>query len=89
MDPEKQKQIASKGGKASHAMGKAHEFSSEEARGAGRKGGQAVSRDRAHMSAIGQKGGRSSGSSRARQAQTNQQSQISSLSSLNQEEEDS
>ncbi|MEK7511166.1 MAG: KGG domain-containing protein [Patescibacteria group bacterium] len=41
MDEEKQREIASKGGKAAHAKGTAHEFSSEEAREAGRKGGQA------------------------------------------------
>lgn len=44
MDPEKQREIASKGGKAAHAKGTAHEFSSEEAREAGRKGGQARGR---------------------------------------------
>jgi general stress protein YciG len=44
MDPAKQKEIASKGGKAAHAKGTAHEFSSEEAREAGRKGGQARGR---------------------------------------------
>lgn len=41
MDPEKQRKIASKGGKAAHAKGTAHEFTSEEARRAGRKGGKA------------------------------------------------
>jgi uncharacterized protein len=41
MDPEKQREIASKGGQAAHAKGTAHEFDSEEARNAGRKGGQA------------------------------------------------
>jgi general stress protein YciG len=41
MDPEQQREIASKGGKAAHESGNAHEFSSEEAREAGRKGGQA------------------------------------------------
>ena len=41
MDQEKQREIASKGGKAAHAKGTAHEFSSEEAREAGRKGGEA------------------------------------------------
>lgn len=66
MDPAKQKEIASKGGKAAHAKGTAHEFTSDEARVAGRKGGEAVSRDRAHMSAIGREGGHSRG--RARQA---------------------
>jgi len=40
MDPEKQRKIASKGGKAAHAKGTAHEFTPEEAKAAGRKGGQ-------------------------------------------------
>jgi general stress protein YciG len=39
MDPERQRQIASAGGKAAHLKGSAHEFSSAEAREAGRKGG--------------------------------------------------
>ncbi len=43
MDPEKQREIASKGGKAAHQSGNANEFTSEEAREAGRKGGQAHS----------------------------------------------
>ena len=64
MDPTKQREIASKGGRAAHAKGTAHEFTSEEARVAGRKGGEAVSRDRAHMSAIGREGGHSRGRSR-------------------------
>jgi general stress protein YciG len=41
MDPNKQREIASKGGKAAHEKGTAHEFTSEEARLAGRKGGAA------------------------------------------------
>jgi len=41
MDPQRQREIASEGGKAAHQSGNAHEFSSEEARQAGRKGGQA------------------------------------------------
>ncbi|HEX7282381.1 MAG TPA: KGG domain-containing protein [Vicinamibacterales bacterium] len=41
MSPEKQREIASKGGRAAHAKGTAHEWSAEEARRAGRKGGQA------------------------------------------------
>lgn len=57
MDPQKQKEIASRGGKAAHAKGTAHEFTTEEARDAGRKGGLIVSRDRAHMVAIGREGG--------------------------------
>ena len=40
MTPEKQREIASKGGRAAHAKGTAHEWTSEEARQAGRKGGQ-------------------------------------------------
>src|SRR5690625_6045954 len=42
MDEQKQREIASKGGKAAHAQGKAHEFSSEEAREQGAKGGRAA-----------------------------------------------
>ena len=41
MDPQKQREIASKGGKAAHQKGRAHEFTPEEARVAGRKGGLA------------------------------------------------
>ncbi len=40
MSPEKQREIASKGGRAAHQKGTAHEWTSEEARTAGRKGGQ-------------------------------------------------
>ena len=43
MDPDKQRAIAAQGGRAAHAQGVAHEFDSEEARAAGRKGGQARS----------------------------------------------
>jgi general stress protein YciG len=64
MDTSKQREIASKGGRAAHAKGTAHEFTSDEARVAGRKGGEAVSKDRAHMSAIGREGGHSRGRSR-------------------------
>jgi general stress protein YciG len=41
MDPEMQRRIASEGGRASHESGRGHRFTSEEARAAGRKGGQA------------------------------------------------
>lgn len=41
MDQKKQREIARKGGKAAHEQGKAHEWTSEEAREAGRKGGSA------------------------------------------------
>jgi general stress protein YciG len=40
MTPEKQREIASKGGRAAHQKGTAHEWTSDEARSAGRKGGQ-------------------------------------------------
>lgn len=40
MSPEQQREIASKGGRAAHQKGTAHEWTSEEARQAGRKGGQ-------------------------------------------------
>jgi uncharacterized protein len=61
MDDEKQREIASKGGHAAHEQGKAHEFNSREAREAGRKGGEEVSKDRSHMAEIGKKGGESRG----------------------------
>lgn len=41
MDPATQRRIASEGGKASHESGRGHQWTSEEARAAGRKGGQA------------------------------------------------
>jgi len=40
MSPEKQREIASKGGRAAHEKGTAHEWTADEARTAGRKGGQ-------------------------------------------------
>lgn len=46
MDPERQRQLASEGGKEAHRSGRAHEFTSEEAREAGRKGGLARSKNR-------------------------------------------
>jgi len=65
MDTSKQREIASKGGRAAHAQGRAHEFSADEARTAGRKGGEVVSRDRAHMAAIGRAGGQARGRNRS------------------------
>ena len=49
MDRAKQREIASKGGKAAHQKGTAHEWTSEEAREAGRKGGMASHRRRREM----------------------------------------
>ena len=45
MDPDRQRQIASRGGKAAHASGNAHQFNATEAREAGRKGGLAGRRN--------------------------------------------
>ena len=66
MDSDTQRRIASKGGRAAHEQGTAHEFSPTEAREAGRKGGQAVSRNRAHMAEIGRRGGEARGANRRR-----------------------
>lgn len=68
MDENQQREIASKGGQAAHAKGTAHEFNSEEARRAGQKGGEAVSRNREHMADIGRKGGESRQSAHRAQA---------------------
>lgn len=68
MDQNQQREIASKGGQAAHAKGTAHEFNSEEARRAGQKGGEAVSRNREHMADIGRKGGESRQSAHRAQA---------------------
>jgi general stress protein YciG len=57
MDADTRRQIASAGGKAVHSQGKGHEFTPEEARRAGRKGGAVVARDVAHMAEIGRRGG--------------------------------
>jgi hypothetical protein len=50
MSPEKQKEIASKGGRAAHQKGTAHEWTSDEARTAGRKGGQVSRGGRGRLS---------------------------------------
>jgi uncharacterized protein len=60
MDAQKQREIARKGGRAAHQKGTAHEFTIDEARAAGRKGGESVSSDREHMSRIGRLGGKRS-----------------------------
>jgi general stress protein YciG len=63
MDRAKQREIASKGGKAAHQKGTAHEWTSEEAREAGRKGGMASHRRRKQMMDTGEGGPEGSGSS--------------------------
>jgi uncharacterized protein len=65
MNTEKQREIARKGGRAAHEKGTAHEFTPDEARAAGRKGGERVSSNREHMSRIGRMGGKSSAQRRS------------------------
>ena len=68
MDRHKQREIARKGGMAAHRKGTAHEFTTEEARFAGRKGGQRVATNRGHMIEIGRVGGRRSAERRKNRA---------------------
>ena len=79
MTADKQREIARKGGRAAHERGTAHEFTKDEARAAGRKGGEAVSANRTHMAEIGRLGGRRSAgrrSSTAAVATANGQAQV-------------
>jgi general stress protein YciG len=69
MDPEKQAEIASMGGKRAHEKGTAHVFSSAEASAAGKKGGTTVAKDRKHMSDIGRLGGLANKRPKRRQEQ--------------------
>jgi general stress protein YciG len=46
MDPKRQREIASMGGRTAHQKGTAHEFTSAEAADAGRKGAEAKKRNR-------------------------------------------
>jgi len=57
MSDARQRAIAAEGGRAAHHRGTAHEFSKAEAREAGQKGGEAVSKNRSHMAEIGRRGG--------------------------------
>ena len=70
MSSDQQREIARKGGRAAHERGTAHEFTSDEARAAGRKGGERVSSDRRHMAEIGRLGGRRSAGRRASKPQS-------------------
>jgi general stress protein YciG len=60
MSKDRQREIAKRGGQVAHERGTAHEFSGAEAREAGRKGGEVVSRNREYMSRIGREGARKS-----------------------------
>ncbi len=57
MNKDAHRELARSGGMAAHAMGLAHQFTSELAREAGRKGGVKTAANREHMAAIGRKGG--------------------------------
>jgi general stress protein YciG len=70
MDEDKQREIASQGGRAAHESGNAHEFDSEEAREAGSKGGQA----RGDKQGISEQGGGTRGGSSEQHAQAGSQS---------------
>lgn len=87
MDEQKQREIASKGGRAAHEQGTAHKFTSEEAREAGRKGGEAVSRDREHMAQIGRKGGEAVSRNREHMAQIGRKGGEASQSGNRQDEQ--
>lgn len=56
---ERRRELARQGGVAAHEKGRAHEWTPEEAREAGRKSGLQISKNRVHMAAIGRKGGSS------------------------------
>lgn len=64
MTPAARSDIARKGGQAAHAAGTAHQWTSEDAKAAGRKGGLTSSADRARMAEQGRRGGIASGKSR-------------------------
>jgi general stress protein YciG len=66
MSEAQRREIARKGGQAAQRKGTGHRFTSEEARRAGRKGGQTVSQDREYMARIGRDGGARSASVRRR-----------------------
>lgn len=87
MDAAKQREIASKGGRAAHQKGTAHQFTPEEARQAGKKGGGTVSQDRAHMAEIGRIGGQSRGRRLANKATPSEPPSSTNVSSASTEEE--
>jgi uncharacterized protein len=64
MEPQRQLELARKGGQAAHQKGTAHRFSTSEAQAAGRKGGQTIGQNLQHMAMIGKKGGQASGIAR-------------------------
>ena len=81
MDRAKQREIASKGGKAAHQKGTAHEWTSEEARDAGRKGGIASHQRRREQMTDGSDETRASGSSESMRGSSSSESMTGSSSS--------
>ncbi len=63
-DPEKLRDVSRQGGRAAHQAGKTHQYTPDEARQAGRKGGRVISRNRDHMARIGRLGGLVTGARR-------------------------
>ena len=84
MDRVKQREIASKGGKAAHQKGTAHEWTSEEAREAGRKGGMASHRRR---SEVGSEQGSDNSSSSLNSSDSSDRSGRSEPSGRNEDEQ--
>lgn len=72
MDRAKQREIASKGGKAAHQKGTAHEWTSEEARDAGRKGGIASHRRRREQLGVGDTSGETSVTDETNRGESNE-----------------
>lgn len=68
LSAERRKEIARIGGQAAHAQGTAHQFSPDEARLAGQRGGATTGQDRDHMAAIGRRGGSTTSQDRQRMA---------------------
>lgn len=58
MSLERRREIASKGGRRAHELGTAHQFTTEEARAAGKKGGVILAKNRAWLAEIGRRGGK-------------------------------
>ena len=88
MTAEKQREIARKGGRAAHERGTAHEFTTDEARAAGRKGGERVSANRSHMAEIGRLGGKSAAGRRGKTAEPQSDSSTDPASSSDKSVED-
>jgi hypothetical protein len=83
MDPQKQREIASEGGKAAHASGNAHEFTSEEARRAGSMSHKNDGSQQSQGGGSQQSGGGSGGSGGTRGGSSEQHAKAGSQSHKN------